>query len=141
MERDQQRDDFIRNLVRQQVPDQAPEGFTGRVMEKIQPETVPAHEPILSPATWAGIFIGIAALIVVMFVVDIPFISNFFSSTGIQRISLGVFSGNFYDSFIQFFKDLNVTAIGIAIVIGFIALVLLERIISRKKEAQGLVLL
>lgn len=141
MENNINRDEFIRKLVSQQPVDKAPEGFTGRVMEKIQPEIIPAHEHILSPLAWGAIFTGIAAVIITMLFVDIPFITSFFSTTGIQELSLDVFNGKFYESFIQFFKKLNINAIGIAIVIGFISLVVLERIISRKRQAQGLMML
>jgi len=141
MEKDLKRDEFIRKLVSQQRPDKAPEGFTGKVMDKLIPAIEPVREHILSPLAWGAIFLGIAALIITMIFVDIPFISNFFSSTGIQKISLDIFSGKFYESFIRFFKELNVNAIGIAIVIGFISLIILERIISRRRTMQGFILL
>jgi hypothetical protein len=141
MEREQHRDEFIRKIVGRQTPDKAPEGFTVKVMDKLQPDSAPVHEHILSPTAWIGIFAGIAALIITMFFVDLPFLSNFFSSTGIQKLSLDVFNGNFYESFIRFFKEMNINAIGIAIAIGFISLVFLERIISRRKAQHGLILL
>ena len=141
MEREQHKDEFIRKLVSHQAPEKAPEGFTGKVMERLNPETMPSHERILSPVAWIGIFAGVAALIIIMFLVDLPFISNFFTSTGIHKLSLDVFNGGFYESFIRLFKSLNVTAIGITIVIGFISLVFLERIISRRKAQHGLILL
>ena len=141
MEREQQRDEFIRKLVNRQAPEKAPEGFTGKVMERLQPETMPSHEHVLSPVAWIGIFAGAAALIIIMFVVRIPFLSDFFSSTGIQKLSLDFFSGSFYESFIRFFKEMNINAIGIAIIIGFISLVAIERIISRRKSEQRLILL
>jgi hypothetical protein len=141
MEKEQQRDEFIRKLVSQQPLYKAPEGFTGNVMEKINPAVEPVREHILSPLAWGGIFLGVAALVITMIVVDIPFINNFFSSTGIQEISIDIFNGKFYESFIRFFKGLNINAIGIAIVVGFISLVVLERLISRRRAAQGLILL
>ena len=141
MENNINRDEFIRKLVSQQIPDKAPDGFTGRVMEKINPSLGPAREHILSPIAWGGIFIGIDAAIITMIFVDIPFISNFFSTTGFQKISMDIFSTGFYNSFIKFFKELNINAIGIAIVIGFITLIAIERIITRRRTQQGLVLL
>lgn len=141
MEREQQRDEFIRKLVSQQIPDKAPEGFTGRVMEKISPSEEHAREHILSPLAWGGIFLGIAAAIVTMIFVDIPFINNFFSTTGFQKISMDIFSAGFYDSFVRFFKELNINAIGIAIVIGFISLIAIERIVSRRRAQQRMLLL
>ena len=141
MEKDLKRDEFIRKLVSQQAPEKAPEGFSERVMERLQPETVQPHTHILSPLAWAGIFVGATALIIIMFFVDIPFLPDFFSSTGMQKLSLNVFNSSFYDSFVRFFKGMNINAIGIAIVIGFISLVALERIISRKRSAHRLILL
>ena len=141
MENNINRDEFIRKLVGQQPVEHAPDDFTARVMEKLQPETMPSHEHILSPLAWGAIFTGIAAVIITMIFVDIPFITNFFSTTGIQQLSLDIFNGRFYESFIRFFKSLNINAIGITIVVGFISLVVIERVISRKKEAQGMMLL
>jgi ABC-type spermidine/putrescine transport system permease subunit II len=141
MENEKLRDEFIRKLMSRQPVDKAPEGFTARVMEKLQPETVPSHEHILSPLAWGAIFTGIAAVIITMILVDIPFITNFFSTTGIQQISLDIFNGKFYESFIRFFKEFNINAIGIAIVIGFISLVVLERIIAKKRQTQQMLLL
>ena len=141
MEKDQHKDEFIRKLIAQQPPVKAPGGFTDRVMGKLQPEAGERHEPILSPLAWGAIIAGIAALIITLFVIDIPFISNFFSSTGIQQLSFNIFNTGFYDSFVRFFKELNVNAIGIIIVIAFISLIVVERIISRKRAAQKLIML
>lgn len=141
MERDQHRDEFIRKLVNQQVPDKAPEDFTGKVMEKINPALKPEREHILSPLAWGGIFMGIAAAIITMIFVDIPFINNFFSTTGFQKISMDIFNLGFYNSFVKFFKELNINAIGIAIVVGFLSLIIIERIISRRRAQQKIILL
>jgi hypothetical protein len=141
MDREVQRDEFIRKLVSQQIPEKAPEGFTGRVMERLQPEVVKGHEHVLSPVAWGAIFLGITALVVTMIFVDFPFLNDIFSFAGVQQLFKDVFSGQFYESFIRFFRNLNINAIGIAIVIGFISLVALERIVARRRQAQGLVLL
>lgn len=141
MERDLKRDEFIRKLLSQQIPDKAPEGFTDTVMEKISPSRETAREHVLSPIAWGGIFLGIAAAIITMIFVDIPFINNFFSTTGFQKVSMNIFSTGFFDSFMKFFKELNINAVGITIIIGFIALIIVERIISRRRAQQRMILL
>lgn len=138
---DNNKDEFIRKLMALQPEDKAPEGFTARVMQKVQPEAAPEAGHYLSPLAWAGIFVGVAILIITMFFVDIPFLNNFFSSTGIEKISLDIFNGGLIDSFVKFFKQLNINAIGIAIIIGFVSLILLERLFSRRRSESRLILL
>ena len=136
MEKENKRDEFIRKMVQRQDHEKAPEGFADRVMGKLRPGMETETVPILSPIAWTGIILGAAALIVTMFFVNIPFINNFFSSTGIQNVSFNIFTSQFYASFVQFFKELHINSTVIVIFISATSPVIVERIISRFRSPQ-----
>jgi hypothetical protein len=141
MEKENKRDAFIRKLVLDQDHEKAPEGFAGRVMEKLRPAGETTHEPLLGPAAWSAIILGAAALVVTMFFINIPFINNFFSSTGIQNISFNIFNSQFYTSFFKLFRELHIDATAIVILVSAVSLVIIERIISRRRSPQQLMIL
>jgi len=139
MQREQKKDDFLRSLIRQQEPVQAPEGFADKVMARVQPSGETTHEPLFSPVIWFVIFLGAAALVATMIFVDIPFVSRLFSSSGIQKLSFDIFTNKFYDSFILFFKELNINVIAVVIGLATVALVVVERIVVARRSSQGFI--
>jgi len=73
MENQYKRDEFIRKLVRKQVLEKTPDNFTDKVMGRIKDNHVIDDTPLLSTGTWIAIILGVAAMIVVIFTVDMPF--------------------------------------------------------------------
>jgi len=57
------------------------------------------------------------------------------------KISLDIFNNQFYDSFLLAFKGIPFNATAAIILIAVLSLVIIERLISRKRSAQGLVML
>jgi hypothetical protein len=138
---EEKKDEFIRKLLGQQPSVKAPDGFTEKVMQKIQVEGETSHEHIFSPVIWFVIFLGAAAVVVTMLFLDIPLINNIFSSSGIQQISFNVFSDRFYEGFLSIFQGIQINSTVIIILIAFVSLIVVERLLARRRASQGLILI
>ncbi len=132
MEGNNNNDLFIRKLIRQQQPVKAPDGFTAKVMSRIQAEPALQDKPLITPIGWIALIAGIIIVIIIIFSVDIPFVNQVFSETGIQKISMNIFSQHFISSFTSIFKSIKVTSLTISILGGILVLVLAERFLFRK---------
>jgi hypothetical protein len=141
MEKEKHNDEFIRELVRRQEPERASSGFTEAVMGKVQATIEPKPERIFSTGTWIAIFLGAAALVVTFIFIDMPFIDNLFSSDGIQKVSMNLFTNSFYDVFGSFFVFMKQNLIGFMIFLAFLSLVIVERIISRRRSVQAFLII
>lgn len=134
-------DEFIRKLVRQKRLDKAPGNFTEQVMERIKISPFIDDTPLLSTGAWIAIITGLAAMIVVIFTVDIPFFDQLFSSSSIQKVSMNIFSRGFFDTMVSFFKGLNISGISIVIVAAAGGLFLLDRLLRRRFTETGLLMI
>jgi len=132
MENQAKRDELIRKLVRQKGMEKTPDNFTDKVMSRIKADPVIDDTPLLSTGAWIAIILGVAAMIVVIFTVDIPYIDQIFSSTGIQKVSMNIFSQGFFNSIYAFIKGLQISSITVVIVAAAAGLVLLERLLRRR---------
>ena len=132
MEDHNNNDLFIRKLIRRQQPVKAPDGFTGKVMSRIEAEPALTDKPLITPIGWIGIIAGIVAVSIIIFSVDIPFVTQVFSETGIQKISMNIFSQNFISSFTSIFNSIKINSLTISIVGGILVLVLVEQFLFRK---------
>jgi hypothetical protein len=132
MENQHKKDEFIRRLIRQKGLEKAPDNFTDKVMNRIKASPVIDDTPLLSTGTWIAIIFGLAAMIVVIFTVDMPFLDQIFSSTGIQKVSMNIFSEGFFKSMSMFFKGLNISGTTLAIILAAVGLVILERLLHKR---------
>ena len=84
-------EDILKKMLQQTELEKAPQGFTGRVMEKIRAEEAPelAEDSggILSPKYWIMIGLGMGIAVAFLFSYDIPFLSEIFSGLNIKNIS------------------------------------------------------
>jgi hypothetical protein len=140
MEKEKHNDEFICELIRRQEPERAPSGFTEAVMGKLQPAAELKHERIFSAGTWIAIFLGAAALVTTFLLIDMPFIDHMFSSTGIRKMSMNIFTNQFYESFTGLLTFMKQNLIGFIIFLAFLSLVVVERIISRRRPVQTLMI-
>jgi len=132
MENKDKRDEFIRKLFRQKGMEKAPDNFTDRVMSRIKSNPVIDDTPLLSTGTWIAILLGIAAMIVMIFTIDMPFLDQIFSSTGIQKVSMNIFSDGFFHTMASFFKGLNISSTTVVIIAAATGLVVLERLLHKR---------
>ncbi|MCK9401680.1 MAG: hypothetical protein M0Q51_17060 [Bacteroidales bacterium] len=132
MENQYKIDEFIRKLIRKQGLEKAPDNFTDKVMGRIKDNPVIDDTPLLSTGTWISIIIAVAAIIVVIFTVDIPYFDQIFSATGIQKVSMNVFSEGFFNSMSTFIKGLHISSVTVVIIAAAAGLVVLERLLHRR---------
>jgi hypothetical protein len=138
MKTQDKQDEFIRNLIRANGIEKAPEHFTEKVMGRIQATPSADDSPLLSRGTWIAIISGMAAMIIFIFAVDIPYLDQLFSATRVQSVSMNFFSGNLLDSMSTFFKGLNISSISIVIVAAAAGLVFLERLLRKRFSETGI---
>jgi hypothetical protein len=141
MKTQDKQDEFIRNLIRANGIEKAPEHFTEKVMGRIQASPATDDSPLLSKGTWIAIISGMAAMVIFIFAVDIPYLDQLFSASRVQSVSMNFFSGNLLDSMAAFFKGLNISSITIVIVAAAAGLVLLERLLRKRFPETGMLII
>ncbi|MFO7614460.1 MAG: hypothetical protein R6W71_07460 [Bacteroidales bacterium] len=133
MENQNNNHDFIRELAGNSGLEQAPDRFTENVMARLTVTPSLAEDiPLLSRGTWIAIFLSVAALIVVIFTVEMPFIDRMFSTVRIQQISMSIITEDFLNSMTTFFQGLNFSGITVAIILAAAGLVVMERLLKRR---------
>jgi len=132
MKTQDQHDEFIRKLIVQKGVEKAPDDFTMKVMEQIRPKTVKDDTPLLSTGSWIAIIAGLAAMIVVIFTIDIPFFDQMFNSSNIEKVSMNIINKGFFDTMTAFFKGLNISSITWMIIAAALGLVILGRILRKR---------
>lgn len=137
---DNRQDEFLRKLVGRQGPEKAPEGFAEGVMDRIRSAGATVSEPILSPMAWLGIFLGAAALVATALFLDIPLINDVFSSTGIQKLSLNIFTNTLYQSFLSLFDGIKINATALIILAAVVSLVVIERVLATRRSSQEMMM-
>ncbi|MBP6872265.1 MAG: hypothetical protein KBC43_09680 [Bacteroidales bacterium] len=132
-------DDLIRNLVRRKGIEKAPDHFTDKVMERINSPALADDSPLISRGTLLAIIVGVAAMIVVILTVDIPYFDNLFSSDRIQKISMNIFTDGFFRTMASFFREFSsITWVVIGAALG---LVLIDRILRKRfSETKGMMI-
>lgn len=132
MEDRERKDIFIRKLIQQQGAEKAPDHFTEMVMGKIKASPAIDDTPLLSTGTWIAILAGLAAVITLIFTVDLPFFDRLFSSSKIQQVSMNIFTNGFVDSMGSFFRSFNFSTITLMIIIAAGGLILLDRLLRKR---------
>jgi hypothetical protein len=140
MKTQDQHDEFIRKLISHKGVEKAPDGFTLKVMEQIRANPVKDDSPLLSTGSWIAIITGLAALIVIIFTVDIPFFDQMFNSSNIEKVSMNILNQGLFDTMAAFFKGLNISSITWMIVAAALGLVVLDRVL-RKRFTQASLLI
>jgi hypothetical protein len=138
MENQHKSDEFIWKLVRKQGPEKAPDNFTEKVMGRIKTNPLIDDTPLLSTGTWIAIILGVAAMIVVIFTVDFPFIDQIFSTSDIQKVSMNIFSEGFFNSIAAFIKGLHISSVTLMIIAAAAGLVVIERLLHKRFRAFNL---
>jgi hypothetical protein len=141
MENQHKTDEFIRKLVRRQGLEKAPDNFTDKVMTRIKSNPAIDDTPLLSTGTWIAIILGVAAMIVVIFTVDIPYFDQIFSTKGIEKVSMNIFSAGFINSMASFIKGLHISSVTVVIIAAAAGLVVLERLLHKRLSATRLLMI
>ncbi len=141
MKPQERQDDIIRKLVARKGLEKAPDHFTEKVMGRISTSPSSIDSPLLSKGGWIALIVGMAAVITVIFTIDIPYLDQLFTSTGIQRVSMNIFTQGFLETMTSFVKGLNLSSISLMIVIAAAGLVVLDRLLRKRFSETGLLVI
>jgi hypothetical protein len=141
MENQNKIDEFIRKLVRKQGLEKAPDNFTDKVMGRIKNYPIIDDTPLLTTGTWIAIILGVAAMIVVFFTFDFSFFDQIFSASDIQKVSIGIFSSAFINSFATFIKELHLSSTTFIIIGAAAGLVVIERLLRKRFGSANLLII
>ena len=140
MKTQEKQDEFIRKLISRKGVETTPADFTERVMGQIKTTPAADDSPLLSKGSWIALILSMAAVITLIFIVDIPYIDMIFSSTGIQKVSMNIFSQGFFDTMVSFFKGLNLSSITWMTIAAATGLVVLDRLLRKRFSETGLLM-
>lgn len=141
MKPQEKQDDIIRKLVARKGLEKAPDHFTDKVMGRISASPSSIDSPLLSKGAWVGLIVGMAAVIAVIFTIDIPYLDQLFTSTGIQRVSMNIFTQGFLETLTSIVKGLNLSSISLMIVVAATGLVVLDRLLRKRFSETGLLVI
>jgi hypothetical protein len=126
-------DDFIRDLVRKKGPESPSADFTNNVMSGIEKKGEAASSRLLPPYAWILMGLGLAGLVTVLFMVDVPYIGKIFSGPATENFRPGIiFSDQFLNTMSSFFNSFNFTSISVAILLSAFALIAVDRILRKR---------
>ena len=136
---DKNNDVFFKRLFNDKNIERAPEGFADRVMQAIGVEET---ESVQSKWSWSGwwlwgsIFLGIAALITVVFFVDFSFMGSIFSGVELDGSRVANFVQNLGAGILNAFEGFNLSSTSIIILVAIGLLIFAERIIRKRPKTQ-----
>lgn len=132
MEDQDKRDRLIRELVGKVGAETPSAGFTEKLMARVKSQPAADDTPLLTRGTWISLVLAVAAVIFFIFTLDIPVFSRVFSASGMQKVSMDLFSIGFFNTMAEFFKNLEISGISLSILLAATGLALLERAIHQK---------
>jgi hypothetical protein len=136
---DKNNDVFFKRLFNEDAIEKAPDGFTDRVMQAIGVEEA---ELVQSRWSWSGwwlwgsIFLGVAALVTIVFFVDFSFMGSIFSGVELDGSRVANFVQFFGSGIVNAFQGFSISSTSIIIFMALGMLILAERIIRRRPKTQ-----
>lgn len=128
-------DGFLKNLIKNSEIEKPSENFTNKVMGKIQSEVKTisvADEPLLSKKYWLLIAAGFIAVLIILFVFDLSFITNLFTGISVDKIEIPIITGNLVNSFRDIFSSIKISSISIVVIAAIASLFLLDKFLKKK---------
>jgi len=134
-----QNEDFLKDLIKKGNIEKAPAGFSERVMAAIEaePESIKTEWWFRNSTwTWGSIMMGIASLIVMVFMIDFSFMGSIFDGVELDGSRVSQFVYYLGTGFKDIFEAFSVSSITISIVIAFVALFIIDRFLRRKPHVE-----
>lgn len=128
------KDDLIKGMFRDHAVESPRKGFTEGVMSKINSVEELAAGRLLTPLQWVLIASGVAAAILVIIFLDLPFLNNLFSFEGLSEVQfsgIGKRMGDFLESLSGGFRFTSIT---IMIVSAVLMLLGIDRIVKHRQD-------
>ena len=126
-------DDFIRKILAKENIESPSPSFTDQVMTRIELGEEFETGSLLSPGGWIAIGTGIAALIVMVFVLDLSFLNNIFTGPDLENFRFNIqFSGMLLESFKQLFSSMSIGSISIIVIISIPVLLIFDKFLKHR---------
>ncbi|MDZ7742917.1 MAG: hypothetical protein U5Q03_14575 [Bacteroidota bacterium] len=126
--------DILKNLISEREIEKAPQGFTSRVMKKIEAESSKETAfdlgGFLSPQYWLLIGSAMGIAVIFLFSYDFEFLSWIFKNADLKNIT-GLFS-QFVLQARDFVVQINISSTSIAILAGLLLLFGLDRLLKKR---------
>ena len=116
------REDLIKGMFRDHAVESPGKDFTSNIMAKVSETAELASERLLSPLQWALVSSGVAAAILVIIFLDLPFLNNLFSFEGIKNIQLSGIGERFNALMESFSAGMGFSSITLMIVAAVLML-------------------
>lgn len=139
MNKEKYNDDFLKELIRLGSVEKAPEGFTDKVMQTIDPGIDTESQPWWSLSNiwfWASLFIGFAALVSIVFFVDFSFMGSVFTGFTVDENLINTITTEVGRELLGMSEGIEVSSITVIIVAAIGALFILDRILRRKPDVE-----
>lgn len=136
---DKHEDSFLKELIQRGSIEEAPEGFTDRVMKAIEAETDPQASPWWSFGNiwfWASIFFGVAALVSVVFFVDFSFMGGIFEGITIDEAFISQITGEIGRELLGMSEGFEFSSVTIIIIAALGALFIIDKMFRRKPRME-----
>lgn len=136
---DKNNDVFFKRLFNEDAIEKAPDGFADRVMQAIGLEEAEAVQSRWSWSgwwLWGSIFLGVAALVTIVFFVDFSFMGSIFSGVELDGSRIANFVQYIGSGIVNAFQDFSISSTSIVIFMALGMLILAERMIRRRPKTQ-----
>jgi hypothetical protein len=136
---DKNNDVFFKRLFNEDAIDKAPDGFADNVMQAIGVEETATASSRWSWSgwwLWGSIFLGIVALVTVVFFVDFSFMGNIFSGVELDGSRAANFIQNISTALVNAFQGFNISSTSIVIFMAIGLLVFADRIFRKRPKTQ-----
>jgi len=128
------REDLIKGMFRDHAVESPGKDFTSNIMAKVSETAELASERLLSPLQWALVSSGVAAAILVIIFLDLPFLNNLFSFEGIKNIQLSGIGERFNALMESFSAGMGFSSITLMIVAAVLMLLGIDRLIKHRQN-------
>lgn len=139
MNKEAYNDDFLKELIKLGNVEKAPEGFTDKVMQAIEPDTVPQSQPWWSLSNiwfWASLFLGFAGLVSIVFFVDFSFMGSIFEGFKLDEAFINTFTSEIGRELLGMSQGIEISSITVIIIVAIGALFILDRLLRRKPDVE-----
>lgn len=129
-------DEMIRKMIHRQGIEQAPDGFTDKVMKVVEKEHEDIFDRLLDPKIWIWFGLGIAAVAVILLTIGIPGIGELFNGSKVESFTKNLFSANMINSMVNAFRSFKISSLTALILGTAFGLVLIDLILRFRKSGK-----
>jgi hypothetical protein len=132
-------DSFLKELIQRGSIEKAPDGFTDKVMNALDTEKEQLALPWWSRSNlwfWSSIFMGVIALVSIVFFIDFSFMGGIFEGIKIDEVMISQVTNEIGRELLGMSEGFEVSSISFVILAAFGALFILDRLLRRKPDVE-----